>query len=132
MLNKVIIMGRLTADPDLRQTDSGTPVASFTLAVDRDYKDRDGNRQTDFVSCVAWRGTAEFVSKYFSKGSMAAVSGSLQSRKWTDKEDHKRISWEVIADSIYFTGERRSDMAAAPAAYEAYAAVDIPEDELQF
>jgi single-strand DNA-binding protein len=110
MLNHITIMGRLTRDPELRYTQSQTPVASFTLAVDRDFSSRDGGeRQTDFIDCVAWRQTAEFVSKYFSKGSMAVVSGRLQIRDWTDREGGKRRSAEVVADNIYFGESRRRD-----------------------
>ena len=110
MLNHITIMGRLTRDPELRYTQSQTPVASFTLAVDRDYGSRDGGeKQTDFIDCVAWRSTAEFVSKYFQKGSMAVVSGRLQIRDWTDREGGKRRSAEVIVDNIYFGESRRRD-----------------------
>lgn len=110
MLNHIIIMGRLTRDPELRYTQSQTPVASFTLAVDRDFGGRDGaEKQTDFIDCVAWRQTAEFVSKYFSKGSMAVVSGRLQLRDWTDRDGGKRRSAEVVADNIYFGESRRRD-----------------------
>ena len=108
MLNHITIMGRLTRDPELRMTQSQTPVASFTLAVDRDYGGRDGGeKQTDFIDCVAWRQTAEFVNKYFSKGRMAVVSGRLQSRKWETREGDKRTSWEVVADNVYFGDSRR-------------------------
>ena len=110
MLNHITIMGRLTRDPELRYTQSQTPVASFTLAVDRDFGSRDGGeKQTDFIDCVAWRSTAEFVSKYFQKGSMAVVSGRLQIRDWTDREGGKRRSAEVIVDNIYFGESRRRD-----------------------
>lgn len=110
MLNHITIMGRLTRDPELRYTQSQTPVASFTLAVDRDYGSRDGGeKQTDFIDCVAWRSTAEFVSKYFQKGSMAVVSGRLQIRDWTDREGGKRRSAEVVVDNIYFGESRRRD-----------------------
>ena len=109
MLNRIDIMGRLTRDPELRHTQSQTPVASFTLAVDRDFGNRDGgDRQTDFIDCVAWRQTAEFVSKYFQKGSMAVVSGRLQIRDWTDRDGGKRRSAEVVVDNIYFGESRRS------------------------
>ena len=108
-MNQIVIMGRMTRDPELRQTPNGVPVASFTLAVDRGYTPRDGTeRQTDFIDVVAWRNTAEFVSKYFVKGQMAAVSGRLQIRDWTDKDGNKRRSAEVIADNIYFTESKRS------------------------
>ena len=109
MLNKIILMGRLSRDPELRRTQSGTAVASFTLAVDRDYKPQDGERETDFIDIVAWRGTAEFVSKYFSKGRMAIVEGRLQVRDWKDKDGAKRRSTEVIADNVYFGDSKRSE-----------------------
>ena len=110
MLNHITIMGRLTRDPELRYTQSQTPVASFTLAVDRDFGNRDGGeKQTDFIDCVAWSSTAEFVSKYFQKGSMAVVSGRLQIRDWTDREGGKRRSAEVVVDNIYFGESRRRD-----------------------
>ena len=110
MLTHITIMGRLTRDPELRYTQSQTPVASFTLAVDRDFGSRDGGeKQTDFIDCVAWRSTAEFVSKYFQKGSMAVVSGRLQIRDWTDREGGKRRSAEVVVDNIYFGESRRRD-----------------------
>ena len=108
MLNKIFIMGRLTRDPELRRTQTGTPVASFTLAVDRDFRDKaTGERATDFIDVVAWRQTAEFVSRYFTKGRMAVVEGRLQMRDWTDKEGGKRRSAEVIADNIYFGDSKR-------------------------
>ena len=110
MLNHITIMGRLTRDPELRYTQSQTPVASFTLAVDRDFGSRDGGeKQTDFIDCVAWRQTAEFVSKYFTKGSMAVVSGRLQIRDWTDRDGGKRRSAEVVVDNMYFGESRRRD-----------------------
>ena len=108
MLNHIIIMGRLTRDPELRRTGSGIAVASFTLAVDRDFGGRDGGeRETDFIDCVAWRQTGEFVSKYFTKGRMAVVSGRLQIRNWTDKDGNKRRTAEVVADNVYFGDSRR-------------------------
>ena len=108
MLNHIVIMGRLTRDPELRHTQSGTAVASFTLAVDRDFKDKNtGERATDWIDVVAWRQTAELVSRYFSKGRMAVVEGRLQIRDWTDKEGNKRRSAEVIADSVYFGDSKR-------------------------
>lgn len=110
MLNHITIMGRLTRDPELRYTQSQTPVASFTLAVDRDFGGRDGGeKQTDFIDCVAWRQTAEFVSKYFTKGRMAVVSGRLQIRDWTDREGGKRRSAEVVVDNVYFGDSRRDN-----------------------
>lgn len=108
MLNHIVLMGRLTRDPELRRTGSGIAVASFTLAVDRDFGGRDGGeRETDFIDCVAWRNTGEFISKYFSKGSMAVVSGRLQIRNWTDKDGNKRRSAEVVADNVYFGDSKR-------------------------
>ena len=109
MLNHIVIMGRLTRDPELRRTGSGIAVASFTVAVDRDFGGRDGGeKETDFIDCVAWRQTGEFVSKYFTKGSMIVVSGRLQIRNWTDKEGGKRRSAEVVADNVYFGESKRS------------------------
>ena len=108
MLNHITIMGRLTRDPELRRTGSGIAVASFTLAVDRDFSPRDGGeRETDFIDCVAWRQTGEFVSKYFTKGRMAVVSGRLQIRSWTDKDGNKRRTAEVVADNVYFGDSKR-------------------------
>ena len=112
-MNHIVIMGRLTKDPELRHTPSGVSVASFSLAVDRGFTPKDGSdRQTDFIDVVAWRNTAEFVSKYFTKGQMAAVTGRLQIRDWTDKENNKRRSAEVVADNIYFTESKKSREAA--------------------
>ncbi len=115
MLNHITIMGRLTRDPELRRTGSGVAVASFTVAVDRDFGGRDGGeKETDFIDCVAWRQTGEFVSKYFTKGSMAVVSGRLQIRSWTDKDGNKRRTAEVVADNVYFgEAKRNSDGNAA-------------------
>ena len=108
MLNRIIIMGRLTRDPELRRTQTGTPVASFTLAVDRDFKDKStGERSTDFIDVVAWRQTGEFVSRYFTKGRMAVVEGRLQMRDWTDKDGNKRRTAEVVADQVYFGDSKR-------------------------
>ena len=118
MLNRIILMGRLTRDPELRHTQSGTAVASFTLAVDRDFKNRDtGEKSTDFIDIVAWRSTAEFVSKYFTKGRQAVVEGRLQIRDWTDRDGGKRRSAEVIADHVYFGDSKRdaADGSYAPA-----------------
>ena len=109
MLNHITIMGRLTRDPELRRTGSGVAVASFTVAVDRDFSGRDGGeRETDFIDCVAWRQTGEFVSKYFTKGSMMVVSGRLQIRNWNDKDGNKRRTAEVVADNVYFGESRRN------------------------
>ena len=110
MLNHNTIMGRLTRDPELRRTGTGVAVASFTLAVDRDFgKNDNGERETDFIDCVAWRQTGEFVSKYFTKGRMAVVSGRLQIRGWTDKDGNKRRSAEVVADNVYFGDSNKRD-----------------------
>ena len=109
MLNHITIMGRLTRDPELRRTGSGIAVASFSVAVDRDFGGRDGGeKETDFIDCVAWRQTGEFVSKYFTKGSMIVVSGRLQIRSWTDKDGNKRRTAEVVADNVYFGESKRS------------------------
>ena len=122
MLNHITIMGRLTRDPELRRTGSGIAVASFTLAVDRDFgKNENGEKETDFIDCVAWRQTGEFVSKYFTKGRMAVVSGRLQIRSWNDKDGNKRRTAEVVADNVYFGDSKRdgdggNSFAAAPAA----------------
>jgi len=114
MLNHIVLMGRLTRDPELRRTQSGVAVVSFSLAVDRDFQSRDsGEKQTDFIDIVAWRSTAEFVSKYFTKGRMAVVSGRLQIRDWTDRDGGKRRSAEVVADNVYFGDSKRDS--AAPA-----------------
>lgn len=115
MLNHIVLMGRLTHDPELKYTQSQTPVINFTLAVDRDFSGRDGGeKQTDFIDCVAWRQTAEFVSNYFQKGSMAAVSGRLQAKAYTDKDGNKRTAWEVNVDRVYFTQSKQSTGSVAP------------------
>ena len=122
MLNRIVLMGRLTRDPELRRTQSGTAVTSFSIACDRDFKSQSGEKETDFIDIVAWRGTAEFVSKYFTKGRMAIVEGRLQIRDWTDNNGGKRRSAEVVADNIYF-GDSKRDSApgdyGAPPAYGA-------------
>ncbi len=108
MLNRIILMGRLTRDPELRHTGSGTAVASFSLAVERDFRDKtSGQKTTDFIDIVAWRQTGEFVSKYFTKGRMAVVEGRLQMRDWQDRDGNKRRSAEVVADNVYFADSRR-------------------------
>ena len=109
MLNEIIVMGRLCADPELRRTNTGTAVTSFTLAVDRDFKD--GDAETDFIDVVAWKNTAEMACKHFSKGRMAIVKGRLQIRNWTDKDGNKRKTAEIVADRIYF-GDSKRDGAA--------------------
>ena len=113
MLNRIIVMGRMTRDPELRRTNSGTAVASFAVAVDRDFKSQSGEKETDFIDVVAWRNTAEFVSKYFSKGRMAVVEGRLQLRDWTDKDGNKRRTAELVADSVYFGDSKRDGGDAA-------------------
>ena len=138
MLNKIFLQGRMTRDVELRHTQSGTAVASFTLAVDRDFKDKDGKRDTDFIDCVAWRSTAEFASRFFGRGRMAVVVGSLQIRAWEDKEGNKRRTAEVIAESVYF-GDSKKDtdpldkMAddAAPVSYPSTSGdlSEVPEDD---
>ena len=107
MLNRIVLMGRLTRDPELRRTQSGTAVVSFAIACDRDYAAQGAERETDFIDIVAWRGTAEFVEKYFSKGRMIVVGGRLQIRNWQDKEGNKRRSAEVVADNVYFGDSKR-------------------------
>lgn len=108
MLNHIVLMGRLVRDPELRRTQSGIAVTSFRIAVDRDFQSRDGgDKQADFIDIVAWRNTAEYVAKYFTKGRMAVVSGRLQMRDWTDKEGGKRTSAEVVADNVYFGDSKR-------------------------
>ena len=108
-LNNVNLMGRMTRDPEIRHTNSGTPVASFTLAVERDFKNSNGEKETDFIDCTAWRNTADFVGRYFGKGRMAVVSGRMQIRKWTDKDGNKRIAPEVVAEHIYFGDSKKDD-----------------------
>lgn len=134
MLNKIFIMGRLAHDPELRHTQTGTPVANFTLAVDRDFKEKNtGERTTDWIDVVAWRTTGEFVSKYFSKGRMAVVEGRLQIRDWTDKEGSKRRSAEVVADSVYFGDSRRDgDSSNTSRGYQASADYGGPSGSDQF
>lgn len=113
MLNKIIIMGRLVKDPELRRTQSGTAVTSFRLAVDRDFKAKDGTKEADFFDVTAWRSTAEYVSKYFTKGRMAVVSGRLQSRPWKDQDGNKRVAIEIVAESVYFGDSKREDTGGA-------------------
>ena len=117
MLNHIVLMGRLTRDPELRRTGSGIPVTTFTLAVDRDFSNNKetGEKETDFIDIVTWRNTAEFVAKYFTKGRMAVVSGRLQIRNWNDKDGNKRRSAEVVADNVYFGDSKRD---GAPGGFE--------------
>lgn len=123
MLNHITIMGRLVKDPELRRTQSGVAVCSFTVAVDRDFQSREAaEKQTDFIDVVAWRQTAEFVSKYFTKGRMIVVDGSLQSRKWQDKTGQNRVSWEVLANNIYFGDSKRDGMSGGDYSAPTYGA----------
>ena len=129
MLNHIVLMGRLTRDPELRHTGNGLAVASSSLAVDRDYKGQSGEKETDFVDIVAWRSTADFVSKFFTKGRMAVVEGRLQLRDWKDKDGNNRRSAKVVAEHVYFGDSKRSesDTASAPPASGDFR--EIPEDE---
>ena len=139
MLNHITIMGRFVRDPELRRTGSGVAVASFTLAVDRDFKSgNSGEKEVDFIDCVAWRQAGEFVSKYFSRGRMAVVSGRLQIRSWNDKDGNKRRTAEVVADNVYFADSKSepastAPQASAPASYSApaYSAPNYPASDFQ-
>lgn len=141
MLNHITIMGRLTRDPELRRTGTGVAVTSFTIACDRDIPNKGtGERETDFIDCVAWRGTGEFVDKHFSKGKMAVVSGRLQIRGWTDNDGNKRRQAEIVADSVYF-GDSKKDDGNADNSYNApsvslhtqgFQQIDIPDAQLPF
>lgn len=118
MLNHITVMGRLTRDPELRRTGSGIAVANFTLAVERDFASKEGGeKETDFIDCVAWKSTGEFVSRYFQKGSMAAVAGRLQSRKWKDKDGNNRITWEIVAENVYFAERKQNSDSGRNASY---------------
>lgn len=146
MLNKVFIMGRLTRDPELRRTQSGTAVASFALAVERDFKDNaTGKRETDFIDVVAWRQAAEFVSRYFTKGRMAVVEGRLQIRDWTDKDGNKRRTAEIVTEQVYFGDSKRDDnqqtenqnaayggYSAAPNAHQTFSELRDDDGEIPF
>ena len=133
MLNRIVIMGRLTRDPEQRRTGNGTAVTSFTLAVDRDFSSQGQEKETDFIDCVAWRSTAEFVSKYFTKGRMAVVTGRLQIRNWNDKDGNKRRSAEVVADGVYF-GDSKRDGESKPQApaTDDFALIEDDDSELPF
>ncbi len=130
MLNQINIAGRLCADPELRRTGSGIPVTSFSLAVQDDFKRDDGEHGVQFISCVAWRSTAEFVSRYFSKGKMAIVSGRLQIRSYTDKDGNKRTAAEVVADRIYFGESRRDEDTRSAAPVQSFE--DLSSDDSEF
>lgn len=131
-LNTCTIMGRLTADPQLRRTSSGVACVNFTLAVDRDYSNN-GERETDFIDCVAWRNTAEFVSKYFAKGRMAVASGRLQVRGWTDKDGNKRRTAEIVADNVYFADSKKESDNGSVGGYnqvsQDFVPIDGPDDD---
>ena len=129
-LNKCIIMGRLTRDPELRRTQGGTAVTSFSLAVDRDFKGQNGEKETDFIEVVAWRNTAEFVSKYFGKSRMAVVEGRLQIRDWKDKDGSNRRSAEVVADNVYFADSKKDGGEQIPA--RNFAEIDEYDDDVPF
>lgn len=130
MLNHIVLMGRLCADPELRRTNSGTPVTSFTLAVDRDFKSQSGEKEADFVPVIAWRNTAEFVSKYFTKGRMAVVEGRLQMRNWKDKDGNKRTTAEVVVENVYFGDTKREDSRSQ--AEPEYAEIQEEDGDLPF
>lgn len=129
MLNKIFLQGRLVADPELRHTQQGTPVASFRIAVDRDYKNQSGNREADFINIVAWRGTGEFVSRYFTKGRMAIVEGRLQVREYTDKDGNRRHATEVVANNIYFGDSRKDERTTNDSAKPAEEFAELAEDD---
>ena len=122
MLNHIVVMGRLTRDPEIRYTQSQIPVASFTVAVDRDFSGKDGGeKQTDFINCVAWRSTAEFLQKYFHKGSMAVISGRLQIRQYDDKDGNRRTAAEIVADNVYFGDSKKDSGSQQSGSYQAAA-----------
>ncbi len=131
MLNKIVCMGRLTKNPELRRTATGKAVASFTIAVDRDYKSESGERETDFINVVAWGSTGEFVEKFFGRGKMAVVFGRLQIRQWTDRDGNKRYAAEIVADSVYFGDSKREESAQPAAPAEAYETLN-DDTELPF
>ena len=132
MLNKVILMGRLTDKPECKQTPGGVAVCSFTLAVERNYKGADGNKQTDFINCVAWRSTAEFVARYFDKGMQAAVEGTLQVRSYEDRQGNKRKAVEVVAEQVYFAEGTKRNGENAPAQADFEEAALTEDDDLPF
>ena len=134
MLNHIVVMGRLTRDPELRRTASGIAVANFSVAVERDFPSQDGSRETDFIDCVAWKQTAEFLGKYFSKGKQIAVKGRLQIRSWTDKDGNKRRTAEIVADNVYFAGARTESPAEVqryetPVCYGAQSPIDPGKED---
>jgi len=131
MLNDIVVMGRLTRDPEIRQTNSGVNVANWTLAVDRDYKNGD-EKICDFIDCVAWRGSADFVQKFFTKGRMMIVRGSLQSRKWQDKDGNNRTGWEIKVENIYFGDSKRDGDGNPAPAFTPLPETDDLDKELPF
>ena len=133
MLNRVILMGRLTADPELKQTPNGISVTSFSLAVDRNFAGKGAERQTDFINCVAWRQTAEFISRYFAKGRMMAVEGSLEVRNYVDKNENKRQAVEVVVDQAYFADSKNAAPSSSPApSYQSAAPAYAPAAPVAF
>lgn len=129
MLNKAILMGRLTGDPELKTTPSGASVTSFSLAVERDYKSGD-ERKTDFITVVAWRNTAEFICRYFQKGRLMAVEGRIETRKYTDKQGNSRTAFEVVADKVFFCGDKQQSAAVQP--QTDFEPVEINDEDLPF
>lgn len=132
MLNHVVLMGRITKDPELRYTTSNTPVCSFTLAVERDYKDSEGNRQADFINCQAWRNTAEFVCKYFTKGQPIVVVGKIQTRTWEDQEGKKHYATEVVVDNVYFAGSSKKNEQSTEQSDIPEGFIPVDDSELPF
>lgn len=132
MLNSVVLIGRLTADPEHKQTPSGISVTSFSIAVDRNYNGKDGNRQTDFINIVAWRNTADFICRHFSKGQMIAVEGSVQTRSYEDKNRNRRTAVEIVADSVSFCGARRQETASDTEEIDENSFEEISDDDLPF
>lgn len=131
MLNRAILMGRLTANPELRQTSNGISVLSFSIAIDRSFSNQNGERQTDFINCVAWRQTAEFISKYFGKGKMIAVDGSIQTRKYVDSNGNNRTAFEVVAERVSFCGSKGEE-GGGGASYAQNAAPSTPQNAPKF
>ena len=130
MLNKIFLQGRLVADPELRHTQNGVAVATFRLAVDRDFKDKEtGERKADFINCVAWRGTGEFVAGYFRKGRIAIVEGKIQSRTYDDRDGNRRYTVEVVADNVHFEASKRDDGGSKPEEFREPEFTDAPDDD---
>lgn len=137
MLNRITIMGRLTRDPEYRATPSGLSVVNFSVAVDRDFPSQSGEKETDFIDCVAWRKTAEFITKYFTKGSLIVLSGRLQIRGWTDKDGNKRRTAEIVADNVYFGGGKSATDATTshpsqPVSASDYSVITGPDEQFPF